>query len=147
MKRKILGMIMVAALSVSMLAGCTGNQEAAPEVTETEAAPEAATEEAAEAAAEEPANEAALEDGVYSAKFTTDGSMFHINEAYGDRGTLTVKDGQMTIHIIIGRTSQSKCCRQVFRQRYRLRRIENVLVSGIFCLLRYVYNIFIMKST
>ena len=101
MKRKILGMIMVAALSVSMLAGCTGNQEAAPEVTETEAAPEAATEEAAEAAAEEPANEAALEDGVYSAKFTTDGSMFHINEAYGDRGTLTVKDGQMTIHITL----------------------------------------------
>ena len=105
MKRKILGMIMAAALSVTMLAGCTGNQEQAPaettETAETEVAPEAATEEAAEAATEEPANEAALEDGVYSAKFTTDGSMFHINEAYGDRGTLTVKDGQMTIHITL----------------------------------------------
>lgn len=105
MKRKILGMIMAAALSVTMLAGCTGNQEQAPaettETAETEVAPEAATEEAAEAATEEPANEAALEDGVYSAKFTTDGSMFHVNEVYGDRGTLTVKDGQMTIHITL----------------------------------------------
>lgn len=105
MKRKILGMIMAAALSVTMLAGCTGNQEQAPaettETAETEVASEAATEEAAEAATEETANEAALEDGVYSAKFTTDGSMFHVNEAYGDRGTLTVKDGQMNIHITL----------------------------------------------
>ena len=105
MKRKILGMIMAAALSVTVLAGCTGNQEQAPaettETAETEVASEAATEEAAEAATEETANEAALEDGVYSAKFTTDGSMFHVNEAYGDRGTLTVKDGQMNIHITL----------------------------------------------
>lgn len=105
MKRKILGMIMAAALSVTMLTGCTGNQEQAPaettETAETEVASETATEEAAEAATEETANEAALEDGVYSAKFTTDGSMFHVNEAYGDRGTLTVKDGQMTIHITL----------------------------------------------
>ncbi len=27
--------------------------------------------------------------------------MFHINEVYGDRGTLTVKDGEMTIHITL----------------------------------------------
>ena len=43
--------------------------------------------------------EAALEDGTYTATFTTDHSMFHVNEAYGDKGTLTVKDGQMTIHV------------------------------------------------
>ena len=43
--------------------------------------------------------EAALEDGTYTATFTTDHSMFHVNEAYDDKGTLTVKDGQMTIHV------------------------------------------------
>ncbi len=40
-----------------------------------------------------------LKDGVYSAEFNTDGSMFHVNEAYKGRGILTVKDGKMTIHI------------------------------------------------
>lgn len=43
--------------------------------------------------------EAALEDGVYSADFKTDSSMFHVSEANGGKGTLTVKDGKMTIHV------------------------------------------------
>ena len=42
---------------------------------------------------------APIPDGVYSALFSTDSSMFHVNEAYDGRGTLTVKDGKMTIHI------------------------------------------------
>lgn len=44
-------------------------------------------------------SESALEDGTYTAEFTTDSKMFHVNEAYDDKGTLTVKDGRMTIHI------------------------------------------------
>lgn len=40
-----------------------------------------------------------LADGTYQAKFTTDSSMFHVNEANNDLGELTVKDGKMTIHI------------------------------------------------
>ncbi len=52
-----------------------------------------------EAAMEESATEAELKDGEYQAKFTTDSSMFKVNEAYDDHGTLTVKDGKMTIHI------------------------------------------------
>ncbi len=39
------------------------------------------------------------EDGEYQAKFTSDSSMFKVNEAYDGYGTLTVKDGKMTIHI------------------------------------------------
>ena len=42
---------------------------------------------------------AALADGVYKATFKTDSGMFHVNEACKGQGTLTVKDGQMTIHI------------------------------------------------
>lgn len=40
-----------------------------------------------------------LPDGVYTAEFKTDSSMFHVNEAYNGKGTLTVENGQMTIHI------------------------------------------------
>ena len=43
----------------------------------------------------------ALADGVYTARFSTDSSMFHVNEAYGDQGTLTVADGVMTIHVTL----------------------------------------------
>ena len=40
-----------------------------------------------------------LADGVYSAQFKTDSSMFRVNEANEGRGILTVRDGKMTIHI------------------------------------------------
>ena len=45
--------------------------------------------------------ETALEDGVYTATFTTDNSMFHVNETLDNKGTLTVKDGVMTIHVTL----------------------------------------------
>ena len=40
-----------------------------------------------------------LEDGTYTAEFDTDSGMFHVNEANDGKGVLTVKDGQMSIHI------------------------------------------------
>ena len=40
-----------------------------------------------------------LADGVYTAEFTTDSSMFHVNEACEGKGTLTVENGEMTIHV------------------------------------------------
>lgn len=39
------------------------------------------------------------EDGVYEAVFTTDSSMFHVNEAKDGKGELSVKDGKMSIHV------------------------------------------------
>ena len=55
-------------------------------------------EEAKEDAAGETAD-AVPEDGVYTAEFDTDSNMFHVNEANDGKGTLTVKDGKMTIHV------------------------------------------------
>ena len=49
----------------------------------------------------ESAAAATLPDGVYKATFTTDGSMFHVNEAYDNKGTLTVKDSEMNIHVTL----------------------------------------------
>ena len=40
-----------------------------------------------------------LAGGTYTADFNTDGSMFHVNEAYDGKGILTVENGQMTIHV------------------------------------------------
>lgn len=40
-----------------------------------------------------------LEDGVYQAEFHTDSTMFHVNEALGGLGIMTVEEGYGTIHI------------------------------------------------
>ena len=48
---------------------------------------------------EEVTEDGVLEDGVYSAEFDTDSSMFHVNEAKEGRGILTVEEGKMTIHV------------------------------------------------
>ncbi len=54
------------------------------------------TEEAVEESAAE------LEDGIYTAEFDTDSGMFRVNEANDGKGILTVKDGEMTIHVSLG---------------------------------------------
>jgi len=51
------------------------------------------------------------EDGVYTADFKTDSSMFHVNDAYNGKGVVTVKDGQMTVHV----TMPSKQILKLFR--------------------------------
>lgn len=43
--------------------------------------------------------ESVLEDGTYTAEFDTDSNMFHVNEANDGKGTLTVENGKMTIHV------------------------------------------------
>ena len=107
MKKKIIALMGMAVLSCTLVMGCGSKAEtpAAETTTEAESSDEktAKTEETAEpekADAEEPAA-ATLEDGVYTADFNTDSSMFHVNEFYEGKGTLTVKDGQMTIHVVM----------------------------------------------
>ena len=76
--------------------------EAASEEETTEAVTEATSEEeTTEAATEKKTDSAAveLEDGTYTADFDTESSMFHANEACEGKGTLTVKDGEMTFHV------------------------------------------------
>ena len=53
---------------------------------------------------EETTKQVELADGVYTAEFHTDSSMFHVNEACDGKGKLTVKNGQMTIHISLAST-------------------------------------------
>ena len=87
-------------LAVLLLAGCGAAESAAPaSESASKAASTVETAPAAESESETPAAEAALPDGVYTADFNTDSSMFHANESCDGKGTLTVADGQMTMHV------------------------------------------------
>lgn len=79
LKRKWTALFLALLLACAALSGCAdGNKDQTETKTETEAE---------------------LPDGVYTAEFHTDSSMFHVNEACEGKGTLTVENGEMTIHI------------------------------------------------
>ena len=102
--------IIVGGLSACLLLGGCGAGQAADATSaeSTVAAQEStvtsteSTETAETVSTETAQNEAQLPDGVYTAEFSTDSSMFHVSEACDGKGTLTVKDGVMTIHISLG---------------------------------------------
>ena len=87
-------------LAALLLAGCGAAESAAPaSESASKAASTVETAPAAESESEAPVAEAALPDGVYTADFNTDSSMFHANESCNGKGTLTVADGRMTMHV------------------------------------------------
>ena len=73
------------------LAGCGGAAPASSAAASSVAASSVVVSSAAA--------EAALPDGVYTADFETDSSMFHTSEACNGKGTLTVENGVMTFHV------------------------------------------------
>ena len=87
---QFLSLSVVSALLLTCLGGCAGSSSTA---SGSETASSAAV---SSAAASETA---VLPDGVYSADFVTDSSMFHTNEACDGKGTLTVENGKMTFHV------------------------------------------------
>ena len=107
MKKKIVTLLGMTVLACTLAVGCgsSGSQPSETEETVSEetadTAEDTASEETAEAAeeTESEAPEVSLEDGVYTAEFDTDSGMFHVSEACDGKGTLTVQDGAMTIHV------------------------------------------------
>ena len=105
MNRKLITIFSTLLLVCSIFCGCTdknsvqenGINEEAPalessvdtEIEETSAQNEIIAEE----------EKATISDGTYTADFDTDSSMFHVSEACDGKGILTVKNGEMTIHI------------------------------------------------
>ncbi len=79
MNKKLIALIMIIMWVMTVFAGCNEYEEPVPY---------------------EKGN-APVEDGVYSVDFDTDSSMFHVNEICNGKGTLTVQNGFMTLHIIM----------------------------------------------
>ena len=96
MNHRILAALAAAALAAGLLAGCQ-TQTASSASSEAASSASAASSEASSAASS--AAETQLPDGTYTAAFNTDSGMFHANEACDGKGTLTVKDGVMTLHV------------------------------------------------
>lgn len=92
MKKYIICFLIAVCLT---LAGCGKGQEAAPAAVSSADITTVSASDSVEN------TRTALPDGIYSADFRTDSSMFHINEAHKGKGVLTVADGQMTIHITL----------------------------------------------
>lgn len=104
--KKLTVLVLTALLVLSM--GACGQNTAAPEATVKTGAETTAAAETTEGTAAPETVEAtapALADGVYLADFNTDSTMFHANEVCEGKGTLTVKDGKMTIHVSLASTS------------------------------------------
>ena len=103
MRKRLLAVTLSVMMTASMLAGCGGKadtKDTKKVQTEQDSSKEEGT---AEESSEKKnaAEDAGLEDGVYTAEFHTDSSMFHANETKDGKGTLTVKDGKMTMHVTL----------------------------------------------
>lgn len=105
MKRKLIIIFSTLLLVCSLICGCTDKNNV-QESSIKEDAP--ATESPVNTESEEPPaqneiaeeeEKAVIPDGIYKADFDTDSSMFHVSEACDGKGILTVKNGEMTIHI------------------------------------------------
>ena len=98
---RFVSLLAVSALLTASLAGCGSSASSVASSASSEAVSSVAESAVSEAASESAAASSALalEDGTYTAEFDTDSSMFHVNEASDGKGTLTVEDGQMTLHI------------------------------------------------
>ena len=96
MKRSMTFFLSLICATAMMAAPVAMAAETETETAVTEMVSEAETETGSETETEA---EGVLEDGTYTAEFDTDSSMFHVNEANEGKGVLTVKDGEMTIHI------------------------------------------------
>ena len=98
---RFVSLLAVSALLAASLAGCGSSASSVASSASSEAVSSVAESAVSEAASESAAASSArtLENGTYTAEFDTDSSMFHVNEASDGKGTLTVEDGQMTLHI------------------------------------------------
>ena len=98
---RFVSLLAVSSLLAASLAGCGSSASSVASSASSETVSSVAESAVSEAASESAAASSAraLEDGTYTAEFDTDSSMFHVNEASDGKGTLTVEDGQMTLHI------------------------------------------------
>ena len=102
LRKRLMAVVLSAVMTAAIFTGCASkddssksdNKSAKTEQQKSDAKEEKSKDSKSEAA------KAPIEDGTYTAEFKTDSTMFHVNEANEGKGTLTVEDGKMTIHIL-----------------------------------------------
>ena len=100
--RKFRHLLVVTVLVVMVfaLAGCGGSQGSSSNSATSSAAASSAAPSAAASSSSAAQAKLSLAPGDYKVKFTTDSTMFHVNEANKDLGDLHVAaDGTATVHI------------------------------------------------
>ena len=100
--KRFVSLLAVSALLAASLSACGGSASGA--VSSAPSSEAASSVASSAAASSEVSTTAALPDGTYTAEFDTDSSMFHVNEALDGKGTLTVENGRMTLHISLTST-------------------------------------------
>lgn len=104
--KRVFSCVVAASLALSLLVGCGASS------TASSAASSAASSEAASSVASSAAETAALPDGVYTAEFDTDSSMFHANEACDGRDIGTVVLPDATVKIFLTATPEARATRR-----------------------------------
>ena len=105
MKRKLITIFSTLLLVCSLFCGCADKNSVQENniIEETPASESSVEKEIEETSSQNEIaskeEQAAIPDGTYMADFDTDSSMFHVSEACDGKGILTVKNGEMTIHI------------------------------------------------
>lgn len=106
MKKIMTGVYLL--MCVFLLAGCadagssgkSGNVDGSANAGKQDTKEDAPTDDdAVDDEGEKASGASELPDGTYKAEFHTDSSMFHVSEACDGKGTLTVENGEMVIHI------------------------------------------------
>lgn len=98
MKKKLLKVLLAVSMTAVLFTGCGNDGAKDNSKAQTEQSDTTDTEDTQKSEQKEE-KQTALEDGTYTAEFQTDSSMFHVNEALDGKGTLTVEDGKMTMHV------------------------------------------------
>ena len=101
LRKRLMAVVLSAVMTAAIFTGCASKDDSSKsdnKPAKTEQQKSDAKEEKSEDSKSEAAK-APIEDGTYTAEFKTDSTMFHVNEANEGKGTLTVEDGKMTIHI------------------------------------------------
>ena len=92
LRKRLMTLALAVVMTVSVFTGCGSKDDSKTSRSESKKTEQQKSDAKKEKAAEKEETKAPIEDGTYTAEFKTDSSMFH-------KGTLTVKDGKMTIHI------------------------------------------------
>lgn len=95
-KRKITALLLVACITAALACGCSSGSGSGSSQAATSSAASSA---AASSEAGSESFKLNLADGTYTATFKSDNNMFRVSDALKNKGTLTVKNGEATIHI------------------------------------------------